>query len=145
MRASHTLVRSLSAAALAVLAACASGAPPETDPLASASRAAAPAPRSKDVITAEELAAAGADVNLHDAIKRMRPQFFTARGWIQTRSDAANVVQVYVNGTRQAEGPEALRRFQARDVREVRRLSPSQAVQAYGDDNASGAIVVTLR
>ena len=84
------------------------------------------------------------DVNLHEAVRRLRPQFLRGRmpegGGVQVQP-----VVVYLDGVRLVEGVENLRDIGAKGVLEVRFLEPAQANARFGGNNTGGALVVTTK
>jgi hypothetical protein len=99
---------------------------------------------SSDLITAAELATVPQS-DLYAAIQQLRSGFFRTRGITAPGAGSApEEMQVYVNGTKKG-NLDALHQIQAIDVREVRRLSATEATQRYGTGHTMGAIVVTLR
>ena len=100
--------------------------------------------RDTNVITVDELTSAP-ETDLYAAIQRLRPAFFQTRGMTSPGiGTAPEMIQVYVDGSR-AGGVDALRSLRTLDVKEVRRLSASEATQRYGTGNTMGAIVVTRK
>jgi hypothetical protein len=103
-----------------------------------------PGRRDSNIITADELAAAPQG-DLFSAIQQLRPAFLQTRGASSLGiGTTAEVIQVYVDGI-QVGDPSVLRQYQARDIKEVRRLSASDATQKYGTGHSQGAILVTRR
>jgi hypothetical protein len=96
--------------------------------------------RDPNVITAEELATAN-ETDLYSAIRRLRPTFFDTRGRASLGNAAPEAIQVYVDGTR-AGDVNALSNIRPMEVQEVRKLSATEATQAYGTGHTMGAIVV---
>lgn len=94
-----------------------------------------------NLITAEELARAG-DVSLYEALRQLRPAMLQSHGGQGVMSGQAPV-QVYV-GSEQMEGIDHLRVIAARTVRQVQFLEPQQANARFGQNNAGGALIVTL-
>ncbi|NUO64352.1 MAG: hypothetical protein HOQ12_16885 [Gemmatimonadaceae bacterium] len=105
------------------------------------STGAAPASR-HNVITAEELQPVG-DLDLYEAIRRLRPNFLRSHGGqgIQT---GIPELQVYV-GTVRLQEVDRLHEILARTVKEVTFLEPQQANARFGGNNSGGAIVVILQ
>ncbi len=127
-------------AILGVLAAgCASGGGPG-----------AAAPRTnRDVLTAEEIAAAGVR-NAYDAVKHLRPRWLTHSG----ATALQHTIRVIVDdvpyfdpsGLDSAGGPAALRGINASEVLEIRFLSAEEATMRFGTGYTAGALLVrTLR
>ncbi len=127
-------------AILGVLAAgCASGGGPG-----------AAAPRTnRDVLTAEEIAAAGVR-NAYEAVSRLRPGWLTHSG----TTGRAHTIRVIVDDTPymdpSGDAPEgsaaALRSIQASEVLEIRFLSADEATTRFGTGYTAGALLVrTLR
>jgi hypothetical protein len=94
-----------------------------------------------NVITAAELSRAG-DVSLYDALEKLRPAMLRSHGGAGVMT-GERTLQVYV-GDQHLEGVDALRSILARTVKEVHFLEPQQANARFGENNAGGAIVVTL-
>ncbi len=110
-----------------------------------ASSGTATAPRSStDLITSAELATVPQS-DLYAAIQQLRPSFFQTRGVTSPGvGTAPEVIQVYVNGIHKG-GLETLHQLSAIDIKDVLRLSATEATQRYGTGHTMGAIVVTLR
>ena len=126
-------------AAAAVLAGCASS----TGSTPQATTTSAPR-RDTNVITAEELATV-TQGDLYLAVQQLRPTFLQTRGATSTGvGTAPEVLQVYVNGIRTGD-VSSLHQIQVIDVREVRRLSATEATQRYGTGHTMGAILVTRK
>jgi hypothetical protein len=98
---------------------------------------------SRNLITAEELARAG-DVNLYDAVSRLRPTFLRPRTPANTGVQTPEI-SVYYDGQLMPEGLNHLREVAAKNVQEVRYLEPQQANARFGVSNSSGALVVTTK
>ena len=125
--------------AAAWLAACASS----SGSTAQATTTSSPR-RDTNVITAEELANV-AQGDLYLAVQQLRPTFLQTRGVTSTGvATAPEVLQVYVNGVRTGD-VNTLHQIQAIDVREVRRLSATEATQRFGTGHTMGAILVTRK
>jgi hypothetical protein len=100
--------------------------------------------RDTNVITAEELATV-AQGDLFLAVQQLRPTFLQTRGMTSTGvGTAPEVLQVYVNGIRTGD-VNALHQIQVIDVKEVRRLSATEATQRFGTGHTMGAILVTRK
>ena len=95
-----------------------------------------------NVVRSEDLARAG-DVDLYDALQRVRPTFLRARGMAGTASQS-QPIQVYI-GRMRMEGLEHLREIRARSVEEVQQLEPAQANARFGGNNSAGALVIVLK
>jgi len=94
------------------------------------------------VITAEELDGPSVNTgNALDAVRRLRPNFLMTRGTTSMQNPNAGSVHVSVDG-----GPlqtlDFLSRLQAREVAEIRYLSPSDAAQRFGVSTGSGAVIL---
>jgi hypothetical protein len=126
-------------AATIALAGCASSS------AASASSSGTAAPRrDTSVITAEELASIPTG-DLYSAVQQLRPTFLQTRGVTSPGiATAAEVLNVYVNGIRTGD-VQVLHQIAANEVKEVRRLSASEATQRFGTGHTMGAILVTRK
>ena len=99
--------------------------------------------RDVNVITSEELAQAP-EGDLYGAIKRLRPSFFGTRGVTSPAvGTVPEVIQVYIDGSRAS--LDGLSQIRPAEVKEVRRLSSSEATQRYGTNHTMGALVVTRK
>ena len=98
----------------------------------------------RNVVTAQELAVAG-DVDLHEALTRVRPTFLRSRIGGGTTGVQAPELKVYFDGMRMDEGVEHLRSLAARNIQEVRFLEPQQANARFGGNNSGGALVITSK
>ncbi len=81
--------------------------------------------------------------DLYDAIRRLRPNWLTARGSTTLIGEQAQVA-VYMNGSRLG-GPGVLRGIDIDGVTSVEYLSPSDATNRYGTDHMAGVIVIRSR
>lgn len=95
-----------------------------------------------NLITAEELQPIG-DLDLYDAIRRLRPNFLRSHGGQGVQSGMPDLV-LYVGSTRMQD-MDQLHTILARQVKEVAFLEPQQANARFGGNNAGGAIVVTMQ
>ena len=103
-----------------------------------------PGRRDSNVITAEELAASPQG-DLLAAVQQLRPAFLQTRGASSFGiGTAPEAIQVYVDGVHVGD-TSVLHQYQARDIKEVRRLSAADATQKYGTGHSQGAIIVTRR
>jgi hypothetical protein len=111
----------------------------------SSETATTPAPRrDTNVITADELAKSSAS-DLYAAIQSLRPSFLQTRGMTSPGiGTAPEVLNVYIDGIK-AGDVSILHSLRAYDVKEVRKLSASDATQKYGTGHTMGAIVVTRK
>ena len=98
--------------------------------------------RSANLITLEEIQASHAET-AYEIVKQLRPLWLQQRG-PSSMSQPAQEVQIYVDGALRG-GPSALREIRGTDVRELQRLSPSDAAQRYGTNHENGAILVKLK
>lgn len=114
-----------------VLGACAPG----------ATTGGAPISHNRDIVTPAELAATKA-TNLYDALKQIRPEFFTARGVSSIRLATPDLPTVYLDRN-QLDGLEAMRNIDINLVQEVRRLTPTQATVRLGRDFPGGVLLIT--
>lgn len=123
----------LPALAVALLAACATG--------ASSGRSS-----SGDTLTAEEIQREAPDLQTaYDAVERLRPRYLRERA-NPTAGIGANRVDpvvVYVNGIRRG-GVDELRRIRIAEVASIHYVRPTDAQTRYGNNHGSGAIEVTL-
>jgi len=97
----------------------------------------------RNVAAAEELATAG-DINLYDALARLRPTFLRAR---PAPGTAIGLVEptVYLDGLQMREGLEALKSINVRSIQEVRFLEAQQANARFGTSNNAGALIVSTK
>jgi hypothetical protein len=95
----------------------------------------------RDVVTAAELAGTHS-ANLDDALRQLRPEFFTARGVSSIRQGTPDLPTVYLDGTKLG-GLETLRNIDIGVVLEVRRLTPREATIRLGTDSPGGVLLVT--
>lgn len=103
-----------------------------------------PARRDSNVIVADELAASPQG-DLLSAVQQLRPAFLQTRGASSFGvGTAPEAIQVYVDGVHVGDAS-ILRQYQARDIKEVRKLSAADATQKYGTGHSQGAILVTRR
>lgn len=133
--------RSLGLGALVLglaLSACAHG---STSVAESASPARRPAPRSRNVITQEEIAGASG-TNAYDLVQQLRPSWLSRP--LTGSASGLTPIMVYVDG-RQAGSLDELRRVAREQIERLEWISAQDATTRYGTGNASGAIEVTTR
>lgn len=98
---------------------------------------------SSNVITRQEIETV-VDMNLYDAIQRLRPSFFRARATATTGSGSSNPYPVvFVDGQRRG-NLEYLRAIPSREVAEVRYISAVDATTRYGMNVEAGVLDVKL-
>jgi hypothetical protein len=129
--------RHLHLIAVAAILACASGPSNPSD---------AGIPRSPNIVTSDQLAAANADTgNLYDAILRLRANWLAPHGTMSGSPDAYQYAAVFLDG-QQAGGIEALRAIPAYSVASIRYYDITQAGARFGiKAGIGGAIEVTSR
>ncbi len=115
----------------ALLAACAPG----------ATTGGAPVSHNRDVVTPAELVATKS-TNLYDALKQIRPEYFTARGVSSIRLAVPDLPAVYLDRN-QLDGLESMRSIDINLVQEVRRLTPTEATVRLARDFPGGVILIT--
>ena len=121
----------------AVVAACATGAAPETS---------GSAPRNPDVITQQELEQVPYS-NAYDAIRRLRPQMLVQRsgsGSSSITQQASYAIRVYLDNV-PVGGLSELKGIALAGIREIRYFGPTDATQRFGTGNAGGAIAIRTR
>jgi hypothetical protein len=104
-------------------------------------------PGSGDTLEAEEIQAAGAEIQTaYDAVERLRPRFLHVRAnpTVGLAASRADPVVVYINGIRRG-GVAELRRIRAALVERIHYVRPTDAQTRYGNNHGSGAIEVTLK
>ena len=101
--------------------------------------------KQRDVITREEILGSGQrDMDLHRAVRSLRPHFLSApRGQRTMGAAPAAPVALYIDEARSGD-INGLKDVAAIDVQEVRYLEPSKAQERYGMTHSGGAILVTL-
>lgn len=87
-------------------------------------------PREQYLIVQAELDAVGRD-NLYDAVRQLRPEWFSRRTRNQTGEEA---ILVYLDD-RQMGTVTVMRRFSTHSVQNVRYLGPTEAQVRYGQMN----------
>jgi hypothetical protein len=106
--------------------------------------AVAPVTGGHDLITAEELEAAGANT-LYEAVAKLRPHFLKPRTTTAYGRPATSPLTLYVDGEKM-ESIEDLRHLSLPEVREVRFYEPQLANLKFARyNNAAGAIAVSLK
>ena len=103
--------------------------------------------RERDKITRAEIEASShRDLDLHQVVRSLRPHFLEVRGVrsVGNSSASSTPILLYVDGRRDA-GIDALRNIPARNVEEVRYLSPTAAATEFGPTGANGAVIVKLK
>lgn len=96
-----------------------------------------------DLITQEELQGVGM-ANLFDAIRTLRPVWFSRRNPTMLRPEAEGNIVVYMDRIRMGE-PEVLRGFTPAQAQSIRYLRPAEAEAEFGPGHLQGAILVTTR
>jgi hypothetical protein len=101
--------------------------------------------KQRDVITREEILGSGQrDMDLHRAVRSLRPHFLAApRGQRKMGAAPAAPVALYIDQARSGD-VNGLKDVAAIDVQEVRYLEPAKAQERYGMSHSGGAILVTL-
>lgn len=97
--------------------------------------------RHPDVISAEEIAERNDLQTAGDAVRRLRPAFLRVRASGGPAS-TAEPIRVYVDGIMVGE-VSALTQIQVSIVKEIRKLSSSDATTRFGTGHTAGAILVT--
>jgi hypothetical protein len=102
--------------------------------------------RKGNVLTAEEIASAHADINsAYDAVQRLRPNWLAPRGAMSSSTAGSNYAQVFVD--EQFVGDiNALKNINAYQVGDLRYYDPSQAGGRFGiKAGTNGAIEVIMK
>ena len=99
--------------------------------------------RSRDVITADEIAERNDIQTAYDAIRRLRPAFLRVRG-SRSGQSGSDALKFYIDNMAETD-PDVLKSLPATAVLEIRRLSASEATFRYGGDHPQGAIVIKTR
>jgi hypothetical protein len=81
--------------------------------------------------------------DLYDAVRRLRPNWLTARGPSTLIGEQAQVA-VYLDGARLGTAT-ALRGINFDSVTQLEYLSPADATNRYGTDHQGGVIIVRTR
>lgn len=97
-----------------------------------------------DVITAAELEQYQGD-DLLDVILRARRNWLQTRPSLTAREQDTNPIVVVIDGMPATPGLDPLRSIRVADVREVRRLSASDATTRFGTNMTAGAILVETK
>src|SRR5688572_31098407 len=132
--------KSLFLLAVAAIVGCASGSG------GAGSSPAQAVPRKADLLTAQEISLAHADVmNAYDAIARLRPNWLVSRGASTFGSGNTEFAIVFVDG-QQHGGLETLRRIPAWHAKEFRYYDVTQAGATFGiQGGMAGVIEVRMR
>ncbi|MEP6990709.1 MAG: hypothetical protein ABJA80_07265 [bacterium] len=138
---------------VAACAACAKTPTPETAPSQSgaiitsdAQAQAAPERRNRDVITQQEMrdAQVGSQSVL-DVVTSLRPTFLTVRGTHNVAAvggdPEAGKVHASIDGNKVV-GLDELRGLLASNVKEIRFLNPSAAMQRFGSNSHEGPVIL---
>ena len=100
--------------------------------------------RSANLITREEIQAFAPNAETaYDVVKQLRSLWLQQRG-ASSLTQTAHEVQIYVDGVLRG-GPSVLTEIRGAEVRELQRLSPSDAALRYGVNHENGAILVKLK
>jgi len=98
-------------------------------------------PRKADLLTAQEVALAHADVmNAYDAIARLRPNWLVSRGVSTFGSGNTEFAVVFVDG-QQHGSLETLRRIPAWHAKEYRYYDVTQAGATFGIQGGMGGVI----
>jgi hypothetical protein len=116
-----------------VLSACAS----------SGSRSAGAASSPRNVITAEQIAAAGRS-SAYEVVQQLRPEWLRGRGATSITNTEAGLPVVFLNTARQG-SIDVLRSMTLPEIREIRYHTGPEATQLFGTGVSGGAIQVILR
>jgi len=103
-------------------------------------------PRRSDLVTAEEIANAHADINTaYDALARLRPNWLAPRGAMSSNASAGNYAAVFVDG-QQTGDINALRNIPAYYVADIRYYDVTQAGARFGiRAGTGGALEVRMK
>jgi hypothetical protein len=103
----------------------------------------------RNVLTIQEVRERAADVsNAYEALERLRPDFLRTRGPVTLGSGGSagdGGISVYINTDRQPT-LESIKMVPVSELKEIRKLSASEAQTKFGLNNMAGAIqVITVR
>ena len=128
----HLVVRHPFLIAVAAVLACApAGGTPSTQGIPTV-------PRTGNLLTAEEIAAANADnATAYEAVARLRPNWLVARG---VATSGPEFPVVFVDG-QQFGAPESLRNIQAYHVADIRYHDITQAGARFGIKGGTGGVI----
>jgi hypothetical protein len=145
-REDNLLVRWLVSGVLVFAAGCASSAPVTggADPgdTPDVLQASVPVRSNPNVLTSEDIRAVDAG-NLHDVVRRLRPQWLRTRGAASITSSRATEPVVYVAGIRQGE-VRTLQNVNIARVSRIEFIDARDATTRFGTGHMGGAIVVEL-
>ena len=96
----------------------------------------------RDIITADEIAVFDA-TTAYDAVKRLRPQFLSARGPVSF-TEREPIPIVYLDGVRYGD-VSTLAAIQASRIATIRHYNGPEAQVKFGTDHPGGAIVITSK
>lgn len=99
--------------------------------------------RDRNLITESELAGME-DLNVHQAIRRLKPVWLRYRGQAVFEGPDREGMRVYVDGHLFGNA-DTLAQLRIRDVKEIRYLDGRRATLRFGTDHTVGAILVTTR
>ena len=94
------------------------------------------------VVTSAEIAAADIVSSAYDLVVRLRPGWLATRGATSFRAGPGQTMVAVDDAPLQAST--ALERISARDVKEMRYLSATDAVQRFGTLTAGGQVIVVV-
>ncbi len=98
--------------------------------------------RSRNLITAEEIAKASA-ADAYDLIRELRPAWFSSRGVVSGDAYAGGIV-IYLDGIKQ-NSVDDLKAIAVERIKEARFYSASDATTRFGTGHPSGAIEITSK
>ena len=98
-------------------------------------------PRRANILTAEEIVAANADVaTAYDALSRLRPNWLAAHGVSSFNTPGTELAIVFVDG-QQYGGLNSLRNIQAYDVADIRYYDVTEAGAKFGLHGGTGGVI----
>jgi hypothetical protein len=99
------------------------------------------APRQANLLTADEIAAANADVtNLYDAISRLRPHWLSSRGPTSFITQGTEYAIVFLDGQRHGD-LHSLRSIPASEAEDIRYFNVTEAGAKFGLRGGSGGVI----
>lgn len=98
--------------------------------------------RSRNLITAEEIAKASA-ADAYDLIRELRPAWFSSRGVVSGDAYAGGIV-IYLDGIKQ-NSVDDLKAIAVERIKEARFYNASDATTRFGTGHPSGAIEITTK
>ena len=95
-------------------------------------------------VLTEEAIQGASEINVHDVIRRLRPQWLRPRGRTTLAGQGPDQPVVYVDGARYGNSLADLQRMDPSQVVRIEWVEPINATTRFGTGHSAGAIMVEL-